>query len=705
MHLRLSTVRRDQKTYRYAQLVESYRRPEDGRPTHRIIASLGALSDEAIANIRSALEANRSGEALVMPPKQMAKPVVRANYRFLDIAVLLRLWKESGLAGLLADLFSSSQTDIATDQVISALVVNRCVEAGSKLAAWRWFPKTALPELLRVTPEQFNNSRIHRALEALELVDSRLQARLPAVIQASQGASVRLFIDATDTWFVGEGPPLAAKGIDKRGHYRRRVGIVLLCDQRGFPLRWETLGGQYHDATALLDMAVDVGRLDWVGERPVVLDRAVGNAAAVEKLLRSGIRFVTALPWTEFAGSGAPIPWDKVATLQAACLLENAGVDSIASCGAAQGFEHPRPDRFLLDLGVFNKTPSESCERDSRAKAAMRFAIQTEQDNDTSRSAQAESAGISIRGVQKHRELLRLGHELQLRVLAGAADALPFRTLVSLACLPISEQVQAFDEAIAPKVGRVYRALAGAPGANPAGVRTRGVLYFNPTRFLEKRDADARHVEQVEAEVVDLNRRLAVVGNRRSDGSALAAAHKRIVSFGLGAVMAPRLDKSDGLRRVVIDQDEIAWRRRRQAYGLAVLVTHPEVQGTPSEVVDLYFEKDVIEKDFHTIKSAIELRPVHHRTDIKLRAHVTMCMLALLVQRMLKERLKVTEPGTSAVAALEELETVHLNRVASGNTEFHTVTELTARQQRLLTALNMDDLAQPDRVAATITPR
>lgn len=67
----------------------------------------------------------------------------------------------------------------------------------------------------------------------------------------------------------------------------------------------------------------------------------------------------------------------------------------------------------------------------------------------------------------------------------------------------------------------------------------------------------------------------------------------------------------------------------------AVLTAHPDVPGTASDLIDMYFEKDVVEKDFQTIKSAVELRPVHHQTDIKLRAHVTICMLALLLQRIL----------------------------------------------------------------------
>ena len=57
MYLRLSTVRRANRTYRYAQLVVSERRA-DGTPTNRVVASLGALSDAAIAGGRAALAAS-----------------------------------------------------------------------------------------------------------------------------------------------------------------------------------------------------------------------------------------------------------------------------------------------------------------------------------------------------------------------------------------------------------------------------------------------------------------------------------------------------------------------------------------------------------------------------------------------------------------------------------------------------------------------
>jgi hypothetical protein len=45
MQVRATTLRRGNKTYQYAQLVESYRREHDGMPVHRVVANLGRISD------------------------------------------------------------------------------------------------------------------------------------------------------------------------------------------------------------------------------------------------------------------------------------------------------------------------------------------------------------------------------------------------------------------------------------------------------------------------------------------------------------------------------------------------------------------------------------------------------------------------------------------------------------------------------------
>jgi len=211
MNLRISTVRRGDKVYRYAQLVESFRRESDGKPTCRVIASLGALDDVAIANLRTALAANRGGDALVLPSREqaVAEAEVLESLQYLDVAVMLHMWEKVGLGSLLRELLPPSDASTAdVERVVAALVLHRSLAAGSTLSAERWFPTTALPELLATAPQQFNNSRLHRALTALGVVDAKLQERLPSVIEAKVATFATVFIDATDTWFEGRGPPL-----------------------------------------------------------------------------------------------------------------------------------------------------------------------------------------------------------------------------------------------------------------------------------------------------------------------------------------------------------------------------------------------------------------------------------------------------------------------------------------------------------------
>ena len=67
----------------------------------------------------------------------------------------------------------------------------------------------------------------------------------------------------------------------------------------------------------------------------------------------------------------------------------------------------------------------------------------------------------------------------------------------------------------------------------------------------------------------------------------------------------------------------------------------------------MYRAKDAVERDFQTIKSDIELRPVLHHTDPKVRSHLSLCMLALLLERTMERRLRSVGLRMTAPAAIE----------------------------------------------------
>lgn len=698
MYLRVTTVHRGSKTYHYTQIVEGYRR-EDGTPTNRVIASLGTRTDAEIAALRVALKIASKGGTPVLPCDGMAQVHVLASLRYLDAAVLRRAFHQLVLRRLLRDALAKDGTKVPTVDVIEALVLQRCLAPGSKLAASRWYPTTALPELQGVAPEQFNNSRVHRALDALEAAEGKLQDLLPARLFADHGAAAALFLDATDTWFEGHGPPLAAKGKDKHGVYRRRVGIVLLCDHRGYPLRWHTLDGRYHDPTALGEMAAEVAALPWVQTVPLAVDRALGSAGWVSQLHELGIRYLTCVPAPELEGCGAPIPWPLLAALQ------HLGEDLAGMRSKVLGadFVHAGQDRYVLELGLFNKSRPRNAKRLSQAQLALGMLLELEGSQE-SNATLAQRLHLSTRNLPHYRRLTTLGPQVRQRIENGDANALSLEQLQLVAAVPAGQQVALFETLVAAAPVR-YRQAQRRRLEQPAPLPAQGALSLNLERLRDDRRADEERLAKIRARVEDVNRRLANPQSQRKDASALAEVDELIRKLALGDVCSTSMEKTAAGRQVLLQVNDDAWHRRRRSDGLALVVCHPDVPGTALERVTQYFRKDAIEKDFQSIKSVLGLRPVRHQTDEKLRAHVTVCVLALLLTRLIEHALAAADEKRSLREVVETLEPARLNLIDDGNHHYYTAAQPSEEALALLRALHMEQLADNAEIAREVTPR
>ncbi len=74
--------------------------------------------------------------------------------------------------------------------------------------------------------------------------------------------------------------------------------------------------------------------------------------------------------------------------------------------------------------------------------------------------------------------------------------------------------------------------------------------------------------------------------------------------------------------------------------GRFLIVTNTDLP--EREVVSAYKEQWEIERSFRTIKSFIEIRPVYHRKSERIRAHVFVCVLSLLLSRIMEKRTGIT---------------------------------------------------------------
>lgn len=699
-------------------------------PAHRVLASLGDASSLEVENLRTALSAAVQRKRVVIarsiaPSKAAPQPV--ANLRYLDVAVLLELWRAWGLHELLGAVMPRADAVVPASSVVAALCIQRCVDPGSKLYATEWMPRTALPQLLSLPVASFNNTRVHRVLDELDEATPSLMPRLVERYQAEGGLFASLFIDATDTWFVGEGPVLAARAKTKEGRVERKIGIVLLCNQHGYPMRWEVISGRESEVVAMSRMLALVAGLSWAQQVPLVCDRAMGRTTQIRQLLAAGLHFVTALTTTEYDAYTNRIPHQAMAEF---ALHDDRHEDDIAAAGRLieqAGLQRVEDHLFVLDLGIIERVgeggveqpaPAPASEDEALAKV-MRLARSLDEaitaGRYTSQASAGRALGLSKALAWRYGLLCRLPASVQQQILDGKARGRSLDELIRIARLDdVQQQCAAFATLVAGPAARhgsartlgMTRSKSTPPSASEP-IRVRAVLYFNPQLFVDQRRRARDRLDVVRAFTDDLNTRLASPRSRMQRDQIAAAVDRQLRKDDLLEAFTLIITEQQLAGRVrfgvELRLDPAQWSRRRRYDGFNVVVTHPDLERSAPDLCQLYRAKDAIEKDFQTIKSVVELRPVRHHTDAKVRAHVTLCMLALLLQRTLEQKLAgLCSPN----AALELLATTHLNRYAGADgTTAHIVTRTDAAQDKILRVLRLKHLADyhetVERIAST----
>jgi hypothetical protein len=113
----------------------------------------------------------------------------------------------------------------------------------------------------------------------------------------------------------------------------------------------------------------------------------------------------------------------------------------------------------------------------------------------------------------------------------------------------------------------------------------------------------------------------------------------------------------------------------------------------PTEDVALGYQNLLeAERSFRDMKQVIELRPVYHRLDQRIQAHVLLCWLALLLVRVAERRTGQTWQHINT-----QLSRVHQVRLQGPDGQVLQTTPLNEPQQALFTAV---DVAKPPRITA-----
>ena len=142
-------------------------------------------------------------------------------------------------------------------------------------------------------------------------------------------------------------------------------------------------------------------------------------------------------------------------------------------------------------------------------------------------------------------------------------------------------------------------------------------------------------------------------------------------------------------------EDEAKLGAEKRLEGKYVIATS-ERDFTALDAVAAYKQLAEVERGFRSMKDVIALRPVWHHSATRVKGHIFVAALALLLERLLEKRLK--EGGVENLSAREAMlamQTIRYVRFEVGGQARCGVTAGSAQARQVLAALGLSDLRPP----------
>ena len=122
-----------------------------------------------------------------------------------------------------------------------------------------------------------------------------------------------------------------------------------------------------------------------------------------------------------------------------------------------------------------------------------------------------------------------------------------------------------------------------------------------------------------------------------------------------------------------------------------ITTTAPAEKMSPEEVVASYKSLILVEKAFRNLKTVqLEIRPIYHKKDDRIRSHAFLCMLAYYVQWHMQRRVaSLADEGEgknrrwSFYNIIETLKQITQNKISVEGVEFYKVSQPTHDQKRI----------------------
>jgi hypothetical protein len=305
---------KDGSVVSYLQLAHNERHPVTGSPVAKVIHNFGRADQVD----RAALSRLVASISRFLDPAEAVASATAGEVEVLDSRrmggawVLARLWERLRIGAAILRVAGGRRLDgEATERVVFALVAQRALEPGSKLAATRWVAERVFLEGCPAFSDDAAYAAMDFLLGALDEVASEIFWSVAHLLDLDVDI---VFVDSTSTYWElevaaelaetadrdgDEVEPPEEEGDRRFGHTKDhrddlpQVVIAMAVTRDGIPVRCWTFPGNTADQKIIRKVKDDLGgwnlhRLVWVA------DRGFASAANRAYLAKGGGRYIHA---------------------------------------------------------------------------------------------------------------------------------------------------------------------------------------------------------------------------------------------------------------------------------------------------------------------------------------------------------------------------------------------------------------------------
>ena len=320
---------RDGSVVRYLQLAHNERHPQTGNPVAKVIHNFGRaerVDRDGLARLVSSIS-RFLDPATAVAAAAGAEVEVLDSRRMGGAWTLGRVWERLGIGAAIRRVATGRRLDgEATERVVFALVAQRALEPGSKLAATGWVAERVAIEGLGGFSDDAAYRGMDFLLDALDEIAAEVFASVAHLLNLDLDI---VFVDTTSTYWETEVADELAElaepvdddeftspteaGTRAFGHSKDhrpdlpQVVIAMAVTRDGVPVRCWTFPGDTADQAIIRTIKDGLGgwglrRLVWVADRGfasaanrVYLTRGGGHYIHAEKLRHTNTEAAAAL--------------------------------------------------------------------------------------------------------------------------------------------------------------------------------------------------------------------------------------------------------------------------------------------------------------------------------------------------------------------------------------------------------------------------